>query len=130
MALTDDTKPALPLSTSDAGAITAYHRGVAALVAGAPGARRLLEQSVALDPGFFLAAVAAAAAGVVAGQSYAAPAPIRPITRAERHHAEIVGAFCCGDRDRAADLRREHLLDYPADLLVVWAPVLSDRSAS
>ena len=30
-----------------------------------------------------------------------------------------------GDCRHARDLRREHLLEFPGDLLIVWLPVLS-----
>jgi hypothetical protein len=118
------------LTTGSDAAVRAYRIGIASLVAGAAQAEASLEAAVAADPDFALARVGLAAARFRRGGPYVA-APLRSsgLTRGERHHAEIVEATCLGDVDHAADLRREHLLDYPADLLVVWAPILrrSDR---
>jgi hypothetical protein len=127
-----DTEPgwaAPPLSTDDPAAVAAYRDGVAALVAGAPASRRLLALAVAADPGFFLGRVAVAVADAVDGAAYAPDAAASRLTRGERQHAEILGAAFGGDPGRATDLRREHLLEYPGDLLIVWLPaVLPHRS--
>ncbi len=34
-----------------------------------------------------------------------------------------------GYQGHATDLRREHLLEYPGDLLIVWLPVLFEPRA-
>ena len=117
-----------PLSTTVDLAVASYRRGIAALVAGAAPARASLQLAVASDPGFHLARVGLAAAAAVEGRPFTRPPEPRRLTRAERHHVEIVDALCRGDRVRAMDLRREHLLEYPADLLIVWAPLLSPVS--
>ena len=117
------------LSTSADAAVRSYRNGIAALIAGAPHAEAALERALAVDPDFALARVGLAAARFAHGDPFA-PSPVGtlPMTRAERHHVEIVEALCRDDRYHAADLRREHLLEYPADLLVVWAPNLYRRS--
>ena len=46
------------------------------------------------------------------------------MTRAERQHREVVHTTLAGDVRHAADLRREHLLEFPGDVLIVWLPVL------
>jgi len=114
-----------PLSTSVEIAVSSYRRGIAALVAGASHAVDSLEAAVTADPGFQLARVGLSAAGAAHGVPFVRPPETGPMTRAERHHVEIVDAICRGDEARAMDLRREHLLEYPADLLIVWAPLLS-----
>ena len=49
------------------------------------------------------------------------------MSRGERQHVEVVHAALSGDTCRADDLRREHLLEYPGDLLVVWLPAMFAR---
>jgi hypothetical protein len=39
----------------------------------------------------------------------------------------VVAAAFDGDPWHAADLRREHLLDYPGDVLIVWLPAVLRR---
>ena len=117
-----------PLSTTVDLAVASYRRGIAALVAGAAQARTSLQAAVESDPEFHLARVGLAAAAAAEGDDYIqTPAP-HTLTRPERHHVEILDALCRGDRVRAMDLRREHLLEYPADLLIVWAPLLTPVS--
>jgi DNA-binding GntR family transcriptional regulator len=120
----DRTWDSPPLSTTSAEAATCYRRGIAALVAGISHAEELLAEAVAIDPDFHLARIGVAAAQAAAGQPYVAPVPTRRPLRGERQHGEIVGAALAGDRRHAADLRREHLLEYPGDLLIVWLPAL------
>jgi len=117
------------LSTSADAAVRSYRQGIAALIAGAPHSQRALEQALTADSGFALAHVGLAVARFAHGERFEPP-PLSTLqmSRAEQHHAEIVEALCRGDRGHAADLRREHLLEYPADLLVVWAPNLHPRS--
>jgi hypothetical protein len=117
---TDQTWNTPPLSTPSQEAGTSYRRGIAALIAGISHADELLAEAVAIDPNFYLARVGVAAANAVAGQRYAAPARTPRIRRGEAQHGEIVEAAFVGDRERAAELRREHLLEYPGDLLIVW----------
>ena len=115
-----------PLSTKSVDAAIHYRDGIAALVSGIANADRLLGAAVELDPGFLLARVGLAVCDVVAGAPYAAPEiPDGVVARGERQHAEIVQTSLCGDGRRATDLRREHLLEFPGDLLIVWLPTLA-----
>ena len=112
------------LSTSSAEAVGCYRRGIAELVAGTGNAESLLAEALAIDPMFLLAGIGAAVAQVVAGQPYSrARRGHRPL-RGEGQHAEIVDVAFMGDATRAAYLRREHLLEFPGDLLIVWLPAL------
>lgn len=102
-----------------------YRDGIAALVSGIANADQLLNAAIAIDPGFVLAHVGLAVSRVVAGGAYVPSAiPPRAICRGERQHAEIVSTMLTGDRRHAADLRREHLVEFPGDLLIVWLPAL------
>lgn len=108
------------LSTESATAIDHYADAVAALVAGAAHAGAHFEAAVAADPLFALAYVGVA---VVRGQAIVMPAAA-PMNRAERHHAETVRVWLGGDPAHGRDLRREHLLEFPGDLLVVVLPLV------
>jgi hypothetical protein len=112
------------LSTSDPAALAAYQQGIAALVAGAALAVDLLRDALAIDASFFLGQVALAAAEALDGRPFRSIAPPASVRRGERQHAEIVHATFAGDADHAADLRREHLVEFPGDLLIVSLPVL------
>jgi hypothetical protein len=111
-------------TTTNTAALAAYHDGLAALVAGSGHADALLGGAVDADPDFLLARVALAVAGVVRGGAYVAPELPTAASRGERQHAEVVGTTLQGDPRRAGDLRREHLLEFPGDLLVVWLPAV------
>ena len=65
---------------------------------------------------------------VATGVAYAPPA-VAPAGRGERHHAEIVRAWLTGEHRRGVDLRREHLVEYPGDVLIVWLPALTAGAA-
>ena len=77
-----------------------------------------------IDPGFFLGRVGVAVGEAVAGRGWVAVTATTRLTRGERQHGEVVAAAIGGDPQRAADLRREHLLEYPGDLLIVWLPAV------
>ena len=113
-----------PLSTASAAAEGSYRRGIAALVATIANAREALLDAVALDPEFFVAHVGLGVAGAIVGQRYDPPRAPAHALRGERQHAEIVALHFAASGDRAADLRREHLLEYPGDLLIVWLPTI------
>jgi hypothetical protein len=114
-----------PLTTTSVEATILYRDGIAALVTGLSDAARLLDQAVEHDPGFLLAHVGVAVTRVVGGGTYSPPATTTGRAgRGERQHAEIVATALAGDRRRADDLRREHLLEYPGDVLIVWLPTL------
>jgi len=114
-----------PLSTASVQAAIHYRDGIAALVSGMANADRLLSAAAALDPGFVLAYVGLDVCMVASGGRYE---PKRPeygqIGRGERQHAEVVHTVLCGDYVHAVDLRREHLMEFPGDLLIVWLPML------
>jgi hypothetical protein len=113
------------LSTSSLTAAEHYRDGIAALVSGGAHARGLLAAAVRCDAGFVLAHVGLAVTRTLAGEPYLVPEiPSGTVERGERQHAEIVRAWLRGDVRRAADLRREHLLEYPGDVLVVWLAAL------
>ena len=115
--------PAPPLSTTHDDAVDAYRAGVGALVAGLPGADRHLERVVGIDPNFLMGRAALAAAAAMSGSGVHVLGPSDGhVTRGERQHVEIVTATLAGD-PRVADLRREHLREYPGDLLIVWLPI-------
>ena len=102
-----------------------YRVGVAALVAGGAHASRLLATAIALDPGFALARRRCAVALALEGRPYEPlPRAACAINRAERQHLEVVQAALSGSVRRAHDLRREHLLEFPGDVLIVWLPVV------
>jgi hypothetical protein len=112
-----------PLSTPYDEAVDAYRAGVGALVAGLPGAGRHLERVVDIDPNFLMGRAALAAAAAMSGSSGHVLGPSGGhVSRGERQHVEIVTAALAGD-PRAVDLRREHLREYPGDLLIVWLPI-------
>jgi hypothetical protein len=114
--------PPFPLSTPSDEAQSLYWRGVVALIAGATHARALLDDALAADPFFYLARIAVATSMALEGCPYRAPATTVRTHRSERQHAEIIDQHFAGRCRRAADLRREHILEYPTDLLVVWLP--------
>ena len=117
-------------STTNTAALAAYHDGLAALIAGSGHAEAMLRAAVDHDPDFLLACVALGVAGVLRRLPYEA-GPLPPTaTRAERQHAEVVRTTMCGDQAHADDLRREHLSEFPGDLLVVWLPTVGLRQAS
>jgi hypothetical protein len=111
-----------PSITNSESADSCYRRGIAALVAGAPGARAWLGEAIIIDPQFFLARVAIAAADALDGEPYTPPRPGREVVRFETQHTEIVSCVFAGRHERAADLRREHLVEYPNDMFIIWLP--------
>ena len=118
------TWPAPDLSTSSNQAIECYRRGIAALVAGIGHADGLLASALVADPDFYLAQLGLSVAVAVMGARFVVPPSATRITRGERQHAEIVRSAFAGALLHANDLRRDHLLEYPGDLLIVWLPSL------
>jgi hypothetical protein len=112
------------VSTRSVEAATAYAAGVELLVTSSSEAVAVLRVAVESDPHFGLARVAlacalAAAAGPPdAGACDRSPPPPRASTRRERQHIEVVQLALSGERDRAAVLGREHLREFPRDVLV------------
>ena len=115
------------LSTGSIAAAVAYRAGIAALIAGTSHAKYLLALAVAHDPAFCLARLAVSAADAAEGLPFRHVTATNPLNRGERQHLEAVEAAFIGDHQRAEVLRREHLIDFPGDLLVVWLPVLTKR---
>ena len=112
--------PPPSLTTADPDAVLLYQEGINDLVAGGAHARSLLGDAVGLDPTFTLAGVALAVADAVAGARFTPPAVTTGLSRGERQHVEVVRASFSEDLRHARDLRREHLAEFPGDLLVVW----------
>lgn len=115
------------LSTPSAEAVERYREGIAALVSGAPHAEHLLDAALAADDGFVLAHVARGVLDVMRGDRYPVVAA-GATTRGERQHAEVVRTLLAEDSVRGRDLRREHLLEFPGDLLIVCLPMLVGRA--
>jgi hypothetical protein len=120
--------PVPPLSSDVPAAIESYRAGIAALVAGGSSAEALLRRCTGLDPDFFLGHLALAVCLAHAGAPFTCEPPTRPLSRPERQHGEIVRAAYGEAPAHALDLRREHLLEFPGDLLVVWLPCARRRS--
>jgi hypothetical protein len=116
--------PAPELSTTSPDAVIYYRRGIAALVAGVAHADALLGGALAADADFYLAHLGLAVALAVMGARFVPPRSTGVLTRGERQHSEIVVATFTDASQHANDLRREHLLEYPGDLLIVWLPAL------
>jgi len=106
-------------------AALAYNQGVDLLLISSPTAASTLRIAVEADPEFELARVALACALAIADniadcalpQGWFRSAAIVS-TRRERQHVEVVRLVLSGDRDRAAVLGREHLREFPSDVLV------------
>jgi hypothetical protein len=113
--------PSTP-STKNRQALARYRQGVVALVAGTGRAQQLFADALEADPDLYVAKVAVALCDVLTGLPYATPQPTSPLTRWERQHGEIVQAALTGQTIRAHDLRREHLLEHPDDVLIAWLP--------
>ena len=113
-----------PLSTDSKTAARWYWDGIFSLVVGIPDADALLSEAVAFDPNFYLARIGIAATRALADEEYRHPATTKAILRGERQHAEIVKSVFTNQHRRAHDLRREHLLEYPGDFLIVWLPAV------
>ena len=108
----------LPL-TATPDAAGHYLDGVARLIIGDPAAELSLRRAIAADPGFALAHVALGILVPDAGYADRALA-LRPgISRRERQHVEVLAAYEHGDESRATALAREHLAEFPKDLLIV-----------
>ena len=122
----------LVITTDAASAADAYSRGIQLLITSPVDADALLRDAVMADPNFALARVALALAvdaqGLAAEHHQSADradtTSVRA-TRRERQHIEVIRLVLRGDRERAAVLGREHLREFPNDILV--AHVLASR---
>jgi len=115
-------------TTSIASARSHYRRGVVALVAGTGAAQRCFGDALVADPGLYVAGVALGLCRALDGCAYTAPRAKVQLARWERQHGEIVQATFSTGPTRTRDLRREHLLEFPADLLIVWLPAARSMS--
>jgi len=113
------------VSTRSFEAALAYNRGLDLLLMSSPEAASALRIAVEADPEFELAHVALVCALVIADKpaegalregSLRSAAIVR--TRRERQHIEVIRLVLRGDRDRAAVLGREHIREFPGDVLV------------
>jgi hypothetical protein len=112
------------LSSDSVLAIQNYREGVVELVAGTGRAVALLDVARRADPLFALARVDHA---ILTGLAVDVPDGAAT-TRGERQHIETVRLWQRGDPQRARDLRREHLLEFAGDLVVVVLPLLLVRN--
>lgn len=116
------------ISTDDPVAAHSYASGLELLLGSSIDAEPLLRQAVAVDPQFGLAWMALAVATGArvdrtecAACADRAAANLTGSTRRERQHIEVIRMLLAGDLRRAAVLGREHLREYPADVLVAHA---------
>ena len=122
----------LAVSTRSVAAAMAYARGVDLLLVSSDEAESVLRIAVEVDPDFDLAGVALFFALVTADKPAESGLCERPPqsaagapTRRERQHIEVIRLVLSGHRDRAAVLGREHLREFPNDVLV--SHVLASR---
>ncbi len=115
----------LAVSTESLASAVAYARGIDLLLMSSAEAESALREAVGADPHFELARVALACAHARADNQAESPLRDRPRcsaasapTRRERQHIEVIRLVLSGDRDRAAVLGREHLREFPNDVLV------------
>lgn len=124
----------LVITTDAAEAAQAYSRGIQLLITSSVEAESLLRDAVAADPHFALAWVALALAVGAPGLGAEhrqftdrVDTTLAGATRRERQHIEVIRLVLGGgDRDRAAVLGREHLREFPRDILVSY--VLTSRA--
>ncbi len=122
----------LVITTDAAAAAHSYSRGIQLLIASSVDAEALLRDAVTADPHFALAWVALALAVGARGPAAEhhecadrADTTLAGATRRERQHVEVIRLALCGERERAAVLGREHLREFPNDVVV--SHVLASR---
>ena len=118
----------LEISTDLPAAASSYATGLDLLLSSSPDATRALRHATTIDPHFGLAWIALAFATSTDGLAtegnhcaQQAAANLTGSTRRERQHIEVIRMLLAGDLRRAAVLGREHLREYPTDLLVAHA---------
>lgn len=118
----------LEISTDLPAAACSYATGLDLLLSSSPDATRALLHATTIDPHFGLAWMALAVATSTDGLATEgnrcaerAAANLTGSTRRERQHIEVIRMLLEGDLRRAAVLGREHLREYPTDLLVAHA---------
>src|SRR5690348_4410408 len=117
----------LSLAASPAAA-AAYVDAVDRLLAAREGALEGFDRALAADPGFALAHVGRSRSLLVAGRgpegraaATAARAAAGGLERRERQHVEALAAAATGPGDRALALVREHLGEFPRDVVALAA---------
>jgi len=117
----------LVITTDDASAAHAYSRGIHLLITSSADAVDLLRDAVTVDPGFALARVALALAvdarrppGEQHECAAGADTTSAGATRRERQHIEVIRLVLNGENERAAVLGREHLREFPNDVVVSY----------
>jgi hypothetical protein len=122
----------LVITTDAASAAHAYSRGIQLLITSSVDAEAPLRDAVTADPHFALAWVALALALGARGLAAECSAcedrtatTLTGATRRERQHIEVIRLVLSGERERAAVLGREHLREFPNDVLV--SHVLASR---
>ena len=114
--------------TASPAAAAAYVDAVDRLLAAREGALEGFDRAVAADPGFALAHVGRSRSLLVAGRGVegraaatAALALAGGLERRERRHVEALAAAATGPGDRALALVREHLREFPRDVVALAA---------
>jgi hypothetical protein len=117
----------LALTTSPAAA-AAYVDAVDRLLAAREGALEGFDRALAADPGFALAHIGRSRSLLVAGRgpegraaATAALALAGGLGQRERRHVEALAAAASGPGDRALALVREHLGEFPRDVVALAA---------
>ncbi|MCK6454562.1 MAG: tetratricopeptide repeat protein [Alphaproteobacteria bacterium] len=116
----------LPVTTGAADALARYDRGVARLLTANAGVEALLDEAIALDPGFALAHAARARqlqlyarAAEAREAAERARALAAPLPQRERGHVEAIWLAVHGQGARALDAVRAHMAAFPRDALVL-----------
>jgi tetratricopeptide (TPR) repeat protein len=114
--------------TASPAAAAAYVDAVDRLLAAREGALEGFDRAIVADPGFALAHIGRSRSLLVAGRgpegraaATAAVALASGLGRRERGHVEALAAAATGPGDRALGLVREHLREFPRDVVVLAA---------
>jgi hypothetical protein len=118
----------LVISTKHPAAARSYITGLELLLSSSPDAEQAFRHATTVDPIFGLAWIALAVATSTEGPETEcnhcadrAAASLTGSTRRERQHIEVIRMLLAGDHRRATVLGREHLREFPTDLLVAHA---------
>ena len=116
----------LPLSTTSVGAVDAYTRAAANLLAAGADLQAGFEAALALDEGFALAEIGRARCLATYGNGAAAKASaararelVRGATAREISHVEALSLVIEGRGAQALDAIKAHMAQYPRDALVL-----------
>lgn len=118
----------LSLSTASADATRAYVEGVDRFLAAHAGPEECFDRAIIADPGFALAHIGLARSLQLQGRgalAQAAAARARDLggslDRRERQHVEALGLAVAGQGARALALIREHVAEFPRDVMTLGA---------